>query len=63
MDQLDIMSTTIGVVPLSWAGFTFVTAHDRRFPKVWVAVAELCSLTATQAQIPRANSSSCSDLG
>lgn len=50
MDQLDIMSTTSWVVPLSWAGFTFVTAHGWGFAKVWVAVAGLCSLPATKAQ-------------
>lgn len=53
MDQLDIMSTSSRVVPLSWVGFTFVTAHGWRFAKVWVAVAGLCSLPA---QISRANS-------
>lgn len=59
MDQLDITSTTSRVAPLGWVGFTFVTAHHWRFAKVWVAVAGLCSLPATRAQISRANSISC----
>lgn len=59
MDQLDIMSTNIWVVPLSWVGFTFVTAHDWGFAEVWVAMAGLCSLPAIKAQISRASSLSC----
>lgn len=39
MEQLDITSTNIGAVPLSWAGFTFVTAHDWGFAEVWVGSA------------------------